>query len=323
LEIWHRTKTCIEGLTEELKNNSDYSFDLSIARLEGIGITNQRETTIAWNAKTGKPYYNAIVWDDVRTSSIAQTLTKDGGIDRFRKQTGLPLASYFAGTKVRWLIDNVPELQKDLQDEAKKNDVRFGTIDTWLMYQLTGKPTQQNGSANAGGIHVTDVGNASRWLLMDLDKVAWDTNLVRQICNLDIPLSCFPEICPSSHVYGQISDSVPVLKGKPLAAILGDQQSALFGQCALNAGEAKNTYGTGMFLMMNTGKKIVPSKSGLLTTVAYKIGKCQFRHNLKSFSTILFVWKGRIGGELNQLCHQYTCKQYCRRRWPSPLCLGG
>jgi glycerol kinase len=286
LEIWHRTKSCIEELAQALKN--EHGLDMNDPQqqpqqrlLQGIGITNQRETTIAWNAQTGKPYYNAIVWDDVRTSTIARQLANGWG-DRFRKQTGLPLASYFAGTKVRWLIDNVQELRKDLDDETAKNDVRFGTIDTWLMYQLTGnKPANNNNNnveesagANVGGIHVTDVGNASRWLLMDIYKVAWDQKLIQQVCGRnDIPMSCFPKICPSSYMYGQVSaSSVPALQGLPLAAILGDQQSALFGQCALKAGEAKNTYGTGMFLMMNTGPKVVPSKSGLLTTVAYKIG---------------------------------------------------
>ena len=269
LEIWYRTQSCIDALAIELKQKG---LDLWKKRLEGVGITNQRETTIAWDANTGKPYYNAIVWDDVRTSSIARKLAK-GRVDRFRKQTGLPLAPYFAGTKVRWLIDNVPLLRENLKDESKQSAVRFGTIDTWLLYQLTGTPSEEEGAANIGGIHITDVSNASRWLFLDIHKMAWDPKVIRQICNMDIPLSAFPDICPSSQVYSVASPAVSVLEGIPLAAILGDQQSALFGQCAHKPGEAKNTYGTGMFLMMNTGTSAVPSKAGLLTTVAYKLGE--------------------------------------------------
>ena len=274
LEIWYRTKACLEALVEKLA-----SLDLDLRQdnnhhwhLEGIGITNQRETTLAWNAETGKPYYNAIVWDDVRTSSIARSLARGYGIDRFRKQTGLPLASYFAGTKVKWLIDNVPELEKDLKDETKRQHVRFGTIDTWLVYQLTGKKSSEatNGLSNVGGIHVTDVTNASRWLFLDLKKVQWDSNLIRLICGMDIPLQCLPEIRPSSCKYGIVSSAVPSLEGAPLSAILGDQQSSLFAQCAHKAGEAKNTYGTGAFLLLHTGDKIVPSKTGLLTTIAFQ-----------------------------------------------------
>lgn len=267
-EIWFRTKSCIEALAQEL---SQQGLDLTTrAHLEGIGITNQRETVIAWNAEIGTPYYNAIVWDDVRTSEIARKIANKR-VDRFRPQTGLPVASYFSGTKVRWLIENVPQLQADLVDETKRNQVRFGTIDSWLVYQLTGTPSSTNG-ANVGGIFITDVTNASRWLLLDIHRLKWDPNLIREICNMNIPLECFPKICPSSQVYGSVSESVPVLQGAPLAAILGDQQSALFAQCAHNAGEAKNTYGTGAFLMMNTGTQIIPSKSGLLTTISYKIG---------------------------------------------------
>lgn len=269
LEIWYRTKSCIDELAESLDK-----MGLDLSQLEAVGITNQRETVLAWNAVTGEPYYHAIVWDDVRTSTIARMLAKGGrAVDRFRAQTGLPLTAYFAGTKVRWLVDNVPELRADLEDETTQNNVRFGTIDTWLMYQLTGMPSSEKRAANVGGIHVTDVSNASRWLLLDIHKVAWDPKLVQQICNRDIPLECFPEICPSSHVYAKVSGAVPVLKGVPLAAILGDQHAALFGQCAYNPGQAKNTYGTGMFLMMNTGTQVVPSQTGLLTTIAYKIGQ--------------------------------------------------
>lgn len=270
LEIWHRTSRCIEALAQELQTKKD--LDLWTRRLSGIGITNQRETTIAWNAQTGKPYYNAIVWDDVRTSRIARDLAR-GRVNRFRGRTGLPLAAYFAGTKVRWLIDNVPELRADLEDHEKRHEVRFGTIDTWLLYQLTGLPSQKEGCANVGGIHVTDVSNASRWLFLDIHKVQWHPKLIRKICNMDIPLTALPKVMPSSHVYASASSAVSVLEGVPLAAVLGDQQAALFGQCAHHCGEAKNTYGTGMFLMMNTGTKAVPSKAGLLTTLAYQVGQ--------------------------------------------------
>jgi glycerol kinase len=269
LEIWFRCRSCIQVLTDELQK-----FNVHWTRqLQGIGITNQRETLLAWNAKTGIPYHHAIVWDDVRTSGIARMLANKR-VDKFRKRTGLPLASYFSRTKVRWLIDNVPQLRQDLNDKDARQHVRFGTMDVWLMYQLTGKPIDNEGAcgANVGGVHVTDVTNASRWLFLDIHKVQWDPKLIRQICDMDIPMECFPSICPSSHVYGKVSEAVPALQNVPLAAILGDQQSALFAQCAHHAGEAKNTYGTGAFLMMNTGTNIIQSQSGLLTTISYQIG---------------------------------------------------
>jgi len=280
LEIWHRTVTCMTTIAKQLEALKDENKIPSTCQISGIGITNQRETTIAWNAETGKPYYKAIVWDDVRTSAIARQLANTK-VDRFRKQTGLPVASYFAGTKVRWLIDNVGDLRRDLQDDNQREKVRFGTMDTWLLYQLTGtkKATfdKNNNSGdtvpNVGGIFATDVSNASRWLFLDIRKVQWDPKLIRKICNMDIPLDCFPSVCPSSHLFGSVSfTAVPGMEGVPLAAVLGDQQAALFGQCAFQKGESKNTYGTGMFLMMNTGTELVTSKAGLLTTLAYQIG---------------------------------------------------
>ena len=248
--------------------------------LAAIGITNQRETTIAWNAKTGVPYYNAIVWDDLRTTSIASQIAA-GNPDRLRDKTGLPCASYFAGTKVKWMLDNVPQLQADLQNPDQRDYVRFGTVDTWLLYQLTGSPSQHHGAANVGGLFYTDVSNASRWLFCDIAKVEWDKELVDTICSPhSLPMSALPAIQKSSEVYAACAkDACRTLKnspveyvmGVPVAAILGDQQAALFGQGAYEPGEAKNTYGTGMFLMMNTGTKRVPSEHGLLTTIAYQI----------------------------------------------------
>jgi glycerol kinase len=242
-------------------------------KIYGIGITNQRETTVAWNAKTGIPYYNAIVWDDTRTNSVANHIAC-GNNDRLRQKTGLPIASYFAGTKVKWLLDNVTELQQDMMSSPE--NVRFGTIDAWLLYQLTGTPriSDEPAKGNVGGVFCTDVSNASRWLFLDIEKVAWDKSLVDDVCSPHrVPLSSLPEVRASSEIYATLSKEstgIDKLQDVPVASILGDQQAALFGQAAFTAGEAKNTYGTGMFLMMNTGKQLVPSYHGLLTTIAYK-----------------------------------------------------
>jgi glycerol kinase len=239
-----------------------------------VGITNQRETTVVWNAETGVPYCNAIVWDDLRTVDIAAEIAQ-GDADRFRDKTGLPLASYFAGTKVKWFLDNLPSLKMDLASPEKRTKVRFGTIDTWLLYQLTGTKSNVKGAANSGGMFITDVSNASRWLFLNLHTGQWDEELVQAICAPhSLPMSALPEIRSSSEVYAVCSKScgVPTFDGVPIASILGDQQAALFGQCAFSPGEAKSTYGTGLFLMMNTGEKIVPSTHGLLTTAAYQLG---------------------------------------------------
>jgi len=275
IEIWNNTLACIKSVISELRE-SEFKIDFEKTPLKTIGITNQRETTIAWNSVTGKPYYNAIVWDDVRTTGIA-TLIANGDINRLRDKTGLPIASYFAGTKVRWLVENVSKLKDDLLNDERRDQVRFGTIDTWLVYQLTGSPSDEADASNVGGIFITDVSNASRWLFMNLQTLQWDEELIQTIfktSGFKFPLSVLPEIKPSSFIYGKCHPDVgeEVLGNVPIGGILGDQQAALFGQGAFQPGEAKSTYGTGLFLMMNTGDLMV-SKNGLLTTVAYQVGE--------------------------------------------------
>lgn len=225
-----------------------------------MGITNQRETTVAWNRVTGVPYYNAIVWDDARTADIANRVAA-GDMDRLRDRTGLPVTTYFAGCKVKWLLDHVEALRVDLQE--RPHEVCLGTIDTWLVYQFTGhkRATTDNDNNNiannnalfCGGAFVTDVTNASRWLFMDLRTLRWNQSLVDAVCAPHrVPLTALPTICPSSHRFGTCNGAVlgvDLLDGVPIAAVLGDQQAALFGQTAFAAGQAKNTYGTGMFLM--------------------------------------------------------------------------
>jgi glycerol kinase len=246
LEIWSSTQFVVQGVLND--NN------LTTADLAAIGITNQRETTLVWDRETGKPYYPAIVWQDTRTDKICNQLAKTGGQDRFREITGLPLATYFSGPKVAWMLENVP----GLREQALAGKAIFGTIDSWLTWNLTGGPQ--------GGVHLTDVTNASRTLLMDIHTLDWDEGMLSA---LDIPRQMLPEIVPSSSVYGTATG---VVTGVPVAGILGDQQAALFGQACYDPGEAKNTYGTGCFMVMNTGHEAVPSKCGLLTTVGYKIG---------------------------------------------------
>ncbi|MBT3338494.1 MAG: glycerol kinase GlpK [Anaerolineae bacterium] len=248
LEIWVRTHEVMKGALE--KGSIDASD------IAAIGITNQRETAVVWNRHTGEPIYNAIVWQDTRTDEICNEFAKEGGQDRLRAKTGLPLATYFSGPKVKWILDNV----EDARELADSGDLYFGNMDTWLIWNLT-------------GAHVTDVTNASRTLLMDLETLDWDDNL---LALMGIPLSMMPEIRSSSEVYGHVEMGPVALggvfEGMPVAGDLGDQQAALFGQTCFNAGDAKNTYGTGCFMLLNTGEKPVPSKSGLLTTLGYKIG---------------------------------------------------
>ncbi|MBZ6076298.1 glycerol kinase GlpK [Microvirga puerhi] len=244
LEIWHNTLAVIE---EALAKKGLKATDLA-----AIGITNQRETTLIWDKATGKPLYNALVWQDTRVDPLVAEFAKDGGPDRLRDKTGLPLTSYFSGLKLRWLLDNVPGARA----KAEAGDLLFGTIDTWLVWNLTG-----------GRCHITDVTNASRTQLMDLHKLAWDDEILKLF---NIPRACLPAIVSSSEVYGE---AVGLLKGVPIAGILGDQQAALVGQTCFQPGEVKNTYGTGCFMLMNTGETPYPSTCGLLTTVGYRFGQ--------------------------------------------------
>ena len=226
---------------------------LTAADLVAVGIANQRETTVVWDRATGEPVHNAIVWQDTRTAGIIDRLAGDAGPDRFRATTGLPLATYFAGPKIAWMLDEVP----GLRERAEAGDLCAGTIDSWLLWNLTG--------GTGGGRHATDVTNASRTLLMDLETLDWDQALVAE---MGIPASMLPEVVPS---IGRLGTGTGPLDGVPVSGILGDQQAALFGQGCHSAGEAKNTYGTGCFLLMNTGTQKVPSTNGLLTTVACQV----------------------------------------------------
>src|SRR6185312_301219 len=224
--------------------------------IAAVGITNQRETTVVWEKSTGKPVYNAIVWQDVRTQQICDELAADGGADRFREQTGLPLSSYFAGTKLAWILRNVD----GARERAEAGELLFGTTDSWVLWNLTGGPD--------GGTHATDVTNASRTLFMDLRTLQWDKEILDVF---DIPTAMLPQIRSSSEVYADVHGS-QLLRHVPVAGILGDQQAATFGQAAFNPGEAKNTYGTGCFVLVNTGEEIVRSSHGLLTSVGYQLG---------------------------------------------------
>jgi len=246
MEIWTRTQEVIAGA---LKKTGVDPKDIA-----AVGVTNQRETTVVWEKATGKPVYNAIVWQDTRTGGICNDLAKDGGQDRFRPKVGLPLATYFSGPKIKWILDNVPGVRA----KAEKGEVLFGNIDTWVIWNLTGGPK--------GGVHVTDVSNASRTMLMNLETLDWDPEILKI---MGVPRAMLPAVKPSSAVYGT---AVGALAGIPVAGDLGDQQAALFGQTCFSPGEAKNTYGTGCFMLLNTGTKPVQSKSGLLTTLGYKIG---------------------------------------------------
>lgn len=246
MEIWERTQSVIRGALA--KGNID-TKDIA-----AVGITNQRETTVVWDKTTGKPLYNAIVWQDTRTDTIINEFAKEGGQDRFRDKVGLPLATYFSGPKVKWVLDNV----EGARAAAERGDAVFGNIDTWVIWNLTGGVN--------GGAHVTDVTNASRTMLMDLRTLDWDDEILNV---MGIPRSMLPQIRSSSEVYGT---AVGELAGIPVAGDLGDQQAATVGQTCYGVGEAKNTYGTGCFMILNTGEEIVPSKSGLLTTLCYKMG---------------------------------------------------
>ena len=244
LEIWERTQEMVKaGLGK-----------IQLSDLAAVGVTNQRETTVVWDRSTGQPVHNAIVWQDTRTDQICNDLSADGGQDRFRAKTGLPIATYFSGPKIKWILDNVDGVRA----KAESGEVVFGNIDTWVIWQLTG--------GSDGGVHVTDVTNASRTMMMNLETLDWDDEILGI---LGVPRAMLPQIRASSEVYGEAKGD---LAGIPVAGDLGDQQAALFGQTCFAVGEAKNTYGTGNFLLLNTGNEAVQSKSGLLTTLAYKIG---------------------------------------------------
>jgi glycerol kinase len=247
LEIWQHTREVIEGALRK--------SDISPAELAAVGITNQRETAVVWEKATGEPVYNAIVWQDTRTDGICSDLAAQGGKDRFRPQVGLPLATYFSGPKIKWMLENV----EGLRNRAEQGKVLFGNLDTWIIWNLTGGPN--------GGVHITDVSNASRTMLMNLETLDWDPLMLEV---MGVPRRMLPEIKPSSAVYARAKG---LLDGIPVAGDLGDQQAALFGQTCFSPGEAKNTYGTGCFMLLNTGTTPVQSRNGLLTTLGYKIGK--------------------------------------------------
>src|ERR1700712_2414623 len=244
-EIWQRTRQVIEGACGKAGGT-----------VKALGITNQRETAVVWDKNTGEPVYNAIVWQDTRTQPIVDRLAADGEVERFKSIVGLPLATYFSGTKITWILENV----EGARERAEAGDLLFGNTDAWVLWNLTGGPD--------GGVHATDVTNASRTMFMDLETLTWRDDILEAF---GVPKSMLPEIKSSSEIYGQVESS-SLLREVPVAGILGDQQAATFGQAAFDPGEAKNTYGTGNFLIFNTGEEIVHSKNGLLTTLGYKLG---------------------------------------------------
>jgi glycerol kinase len=247
-EIWNNVR---EVIGQALSKANLTRHDIA-----AVGITNQRETAVVWDKTTGEPIYNAIVWQDTRTQSIVDRLAADGGVERFKEIVGLPLATYFSGTKIVWILENVD----GAREKAEAGDLIFGTTDTWVLWNLTGGVN--------GGVHATDVTNASRTLFMDLKTLSWRQDILDVF---GVPASMLPEIRSSSEVYGT-AESSSLLREVQIAGILGDQQAATFGQAAFNQGEAKNTYGTGNFLIFNTDTEIVHSKNGLLTTLGYKLG---------------------------------------------------
>ncbi len=250
MEIWHNTEDVVR---DGLRKAGAAAKDIA-----AVGITNQRETTVVWDRRTGQPFHNAIVWQDTRTDRFINQLGKDGGKDRFRKKVGLPLATYFSGPKIQWLLENV----EGLRQAASEGHALFGCIDTWLIWNLTGGVDE--------GKHITDVTNASRTMLMNLESLDWDD----EICEImSIPKSMLPKICSSSEIYGHTLEAGPFEGVVRVAGDLGDQHAATVGQTCFDPGEAKNTYGTGCFMLLNTGEEIVQSEHGLLTTLCYQFGK--------------------------------------------------
>ncbi|MGJ0204929.1 glycerol kinase GlpK [Leucobacter sp. gxy201] len=257
LEIWRNV--------QEVIGTALGTADLTGRDIAAIGITNQRETAVVWDRRTGEPVHRAIVWQDTRTQPLVDALAADGGVDRFKAITGLPLASYFSATKIAWILEHVD----GARERAEAGELMFGTTDSWILWNLSGGPD--------GGVHATDVTNASRTLLMDLETLQWRDDLLEAF---RIPRSMMPEIRSSSEVYAE-AEASSLLHGTPISGILGDQQAATFGQAAFDAGESKNTYGTGCFLIFQTGTEIVHSVSGLLTTVGYKLGDAPVHYALE------------------------------------------
>ena len=255
-EIWDNTREVIGQALSRA--------DITRHDVAAVGITNQRETAVVWDKTTGKPVYNAIVWQDTRTQALVDKLAA-GDTDRYKSIVGLPLATYFAGTKIMWILENV----EGAREKAEAGDLLFGTTDTWVLWNLTG--------GTDGGVHKTDVTNASRTLFMDLETLQWRDDI---LADFGVPKSMLPEIVSSSEVYGHVESS-SLLREVPIAGILGDQQAATFGQAAFDKGESKNTYGTGNFLIFNTGTEIVRSENGLLTTVGYKLGDGETHYALE------------------------------------------
>ena len=257
MEIWNNTR---EVIGQALSKANLTRHDIA-----AVGITNQRETAVVWDRHTGLPVYNAIVWQDTRTQPIVDRLAADGGVERFKAKVGLPLATYFSGTKIVWILENV----HGARAKAEAGDLLFGTTDSWVLWNLTG--------GTEGGVHATDVTNASRTMFMDLASLQWDDEI---LAAFGVPKSMLPEIRSSSEVYGIVNEH-SLLREVPISGILGDQQAATFGQAAFDQGEAKNTYGTGNFLIFNTGTEIVHSKNGLLTTLGYKLGDAEPHYALE------------------------------------------
>ena len=252
MEIWDNTRKVIQNTLEKT--------GIPGSRILALGVTNQRETVVVWDRKTGRPFYNAVVWQCARTDEICRQLIREGGQDRFREKTGLPVATYFSGPKIKWILDQVPAAKR----AALAGEAMFGTMDTWVIWNLTG--------GLDGGAHVTDVTNASRTLLMDIHSLAWDEEILSL---LDIPESGLPRITPSSDskIWGGTKLDGPMGARVPVCGALGDQQAALFGQACFEPGEAKNTYGTGCFLLLNTGTAPMTSTHGLISTLGYQLGE--------------------------------------------------